>query len=144
MKKSIMIILLLIAAIISFNSCTDDEGCDKEAVRDRIESLEDAINDNDVSLFLENMASDTNQFNTYDQASLNTLTDSGATDYNFHDYEVSCDGEDDADVTCTATITPGGDEPTSFVMLKDGEWYIYLWEEGDPAVTMYDKYSAGQ
>ncbi len=149
MKKSTIVIIFLVAAIISFNACTEDESCDlssadKLAIENRIESLEDAVNANNLTSFLENMHEDTQYFESFEQDELDALTDNGSTDYDFHDYDMECESDDEAEVSCTATISSAGDEPTSFIVVKDGEWYIYRWEEGDPADVMYRKYSPGQ
>jgi len=142
--------MLVLAALISLNACTEEDSCDlsaadKQAIEDRIESLEDAINANNLSSFLDNMHGDTQYFDSFEQSNLDALTDSGSTDYDFHDYDMECESDDEADVSCMATISSAVDpEPTSFVVVKDGEWYIYRWEEGDPADVMYRKYSVGQ
>jgi hypothetical protein len=147
MKNTIMLITVLVLAT-TVNACSGDESCelsdaDSQAIMDRIESLEVAINSNNIDSFKENIYLDTNQWDSFVQDSLDALTEvedvPGVTDYNFHDYNLSCSDENNADASCTATITPGDfDEPTSFTLIKDVDWYITVWEEGDPAEIMYD------
>lgn len=149
MKNMIMLITVLALAI-TVNACGGYENCelsdaDSQAIMDRIESLEDAINANNIDSFKENIYIDTNQWDSFGQSSLDALTETGATDWDFHDYNITCSDESNADASCTATITPGSfDEPTSFTLIKDVDWYITIWEEGDPADTMYDNYRPGR
>ncbi|HOO71704.1 MAG TPA: hypothetical protein PK926_08070 [Spirochaetota bacterium] len=145
MKKTVIILMGLAVAVSLLAGCAeDDESCDKSDVIARIESLEDAINDNNFDQFMENMHSETNQFTTYTEISFNDLTDNGSTDRDFHDYDVSCDGEDRADVDALATVTGVTEDQETFFDMRTegGDWYVYKWtEETD---TMYDKYSPPQ
>jgi hypothetical protein len=139
MKKTGVIVAAWALVVCFFFACAEDDSCDTKAIVARIESLEAAINANSWELFMENVHSATNQFDTFDQTSLDTITTNGLIDYDFHGYDVSCDGDSRASVSCTASVG-ANDYDTSFIMRTEGGgWYVYRWtEETD---TMYDRYS---
>ena len=96
--KNTIILITVLALAITVNACSGDENCelsdaDSQAIMDRIESLEDAINANNIDSFKENMYIDTNQWDTFGQSSLDALTETGATDWDFHDYNMTCSDE---------------------------------------------------
>ena len=122
--KSLKYVLIVFMVMNIFSCFSDDSSVD---IQDRINALEEAINDNDYAAFRDCFDEDAVNFDTYSVSNFNDLTDNGGTKYSFGTLIIVGNN-----VSCTATITGSGagSATTSFVMVdRGGDYYILEWRE---------------
>jgi len=136
MKKTILFpFFILTIALLSGCDFLDDSSDDKEKykaeIEERIQNLEDALNDNDYEAFKTNFdPSCSLEFGvSYTETDFQNLTDNGDTDFSFSDITV-----DDLSATCKDTQTTLGIQGTpldvEFTFKEDnGDVLIFTWDE---------------
>lgn len=146
MKKMLCISIFILAmAFIPGCDSSDDSSDDKEnyksAIEERIQSLEDALNNNDYEAFKTNFdPSCSLEFEeSYNETNFLELTANGDTKFSFSDITV-----DDLSAACKDTQTTAGSEGSAldveFTFKEDNDDVLILtWDEGGNEVFFKKK-----